>query len=105
MKRERGERRGKEKRGKEEGREESGVDRVYPLLNLFLFRLAARVGRLHRALRDLTTTLIYTHGLLCDLVLKESGKVLDPSRISRWDNLIEIEKRKQERRQKKKDFY
>ncbi len=60
-------------------------------------RLAAKVGRLHLELRELHMLLIYTHGLQCDLVLKESGKILDPRRIPLWDALIEKEKKKQAR--------
>jgi hypothetical protein len=42
-------------------------------------------------------TLIHVHGLQCDLVLKESGKIADPKRIPEWDALVEREKKKQER--------
>jgi hypothetical protein len=60
-------------------------------------RLAAKVGRLQRELRELNTTLVHTHGIHCDVVLRESGKIADPSRIPEWDALIEREKKKQER--------
>ena len=43
---------------------------------LYIYRLAANVGRVQR---ELNTILIHTYGL------RESGKVFDPRRISRWD--------------------
>jgi hypothetical protein len=58
---------------------------------------ASRVGRLYLALRELNTSLIYTHGLYCDLVLKESDMVLSTDREQIWNGLIEKQRRKQQR--------
>ena len=60
-------------------------------------RLVVRVGRLHREVRDLNTTLIHTHGLHCGMVLRETGEVFDPRRLPIWDGLIAREMQKQAR--------
>jgi hypothetical protein len=55
------------------------------------------VGRLHVAMRDLLSELVWTHNLDWDFVMREQTIILDPSpaQLQRFDNLIEHNKKKQ----------